>query len=591
MFSIGTQEDHPHHKTLSSLRLCDYCQLLTADCRLHRRRVRQAACAVAILLGLWQTWSSRHFMNIDGVSYLDIGDAYWRGDFAAAVNSYWSPLYSWLTGLTLKIFNPSFRYESIVIHLLNFFIYLFALTCFEFLLRGINGKDSAIATTQDNAAPEAAVSPLPHWVVDVTGYALFIWSSLTIMPITSVNPDLLFAAFTYLAAGILLRIRKDNLVWLRFAGLGLVLGLGYLAKAPMFPFAFLFLATSAFAAGTLRRAVPGLLLALLCFSLLALPFIAAISKKQGHWTFGDSGSLNYAWLYNGSGDFIHKHPAQLLFDAPKVYEFAMPISGTYPLWYDPPYWNEGISITSAPYDRLRAQIELLAFNAKEYYQIFFASLSFFFAIWLVIICANFRGRQTLKEMVAPYRLLLPSLVVLTGYAFFVVQSRYVIPFVVLLCMGSLSGVRLPENQTNRRWSKAIAVSMAVMFAIATLFVLLQQARFAYTTGYEGDIRIAAALKTMGIQGGEKAAFVGEKNPFYWARLAHIRVVAEIGEADKFWAADEGTKSRLWSKLKEAGIALLVTNKPMESAMAGWQTITGTDYAVYRLTDSSKEQTE
>ena len=34
-------------------------------------------------------------MISDGVSYLDIGDAYFRGDWKAAVNAYWSPVYSW----------------------------------------------------------------------------------------------------------------------------------------------------------------------------------------------------------------------------------------------------------------------------------------------------------------------------------------------------------------------------------------------------------------------------------------------------------------------------------------------------------------
>jgi hypothetical protein len=27
----------------------------------------------------------------DGISYLDIGDAYWRGDWHMAINAFWSP--------------------------------------------------------------------------------------------------------------------------------------------------------------------------------------------------------------------------------------------------------------------------------------------------------------------------------------------------------------------------------------------------------------------------------------------------------------------------------------------------------------------
>jgi hypothetical protein len=35
-------------------------------------------------------------MNRDGVSYLDLADAYARGDSANAVNASWGPAYSWV---------------------------------------------------------------------------------------------------------------------------------------------------------------------------------------------------------------------------------------------------------------------------------------------------------------------------------------------------------------------------------------------------------------------------------------------------------------------------------------------------------------
>src|SRR5260221_10229953 len=57
---------------------------------------------IAVSLGLIQAWVTRFAMNPDGVSYLDIGDGFWRGDLRLLLNGYWSPLYAFLLGLAMK---------------------------------------------------------------------------------------------------------------------------------------------------------------------------------------------------------------------------------------------------------------------------------------------------------------------------------------------------------------------------------------------------------------------------------------------------------------------------------------------------------
>ena len=56
----------------------------------------------------------------------------------------------------------------------------------------------------------------------------------------------------------------------------------------------------------------------MCFTSTAL-LHACISK-----TYGAAG-----------GHFVH--PVRKLFDAPPIYEFATPLKGTSPVWYDPSY--------------------------------------------------------------------------------------------------------------------------------------------------------------------------------------------------------------------------------------------------------------
>jgi hypothetical protein len=94
--------------------------------------IRITAWSFAVVAGILQVWSSRFYIEPDAVNYLDIASAYRRGDWLAAINGYWSPLYSWLLLVLKQIFRPSAYWESTFLHLLNFLLFLLALSCFEF---------------------------------------------------------------------------------------------------------------------------------------------------------------------------------------------------------------------------------------------------------------------------------------------------------------------------------------------------------------------------------------------------------------------------------------------------------------------------
>jgi len=97
-------------------------------------RFRTTALCLMTAIGVIEAVFSRHSIQDDGVSYLDMGDAIVRGDWNTAVNGHWSPLYPWLQGLALRLFKPGAYSQFSVVHFVNFLIYLFALGCFDFLL-------------------------------------------------------------------------------------------------------------------------------------------------------------------------------------------------------------------------------------------------------------------------------------------------------------------------------------------------------------------------------------------------------------------------------------------------------------------------
>jgi hypothetical protein len=79
-------------------------------------------------------------MNEDGIGYLDMGDAWFRGDWEMAINGVWSPLYSWILGAVIAVFEPSTRWEFPAAQITNFAIYIAALFCFEFFWRELRAR-------------------------------------------------------------------------------------------------------------------------------------------------------------------------------------------------------------------------------------------------------------------------------------------------------------------------------------------------------------------------------------------------------------------------------------------------------------------
>ena len=109
----------------------------------------------SLALGLLHAWLGRYAMNRDGMSYLDVGDSFFRHDWTNAVNAYWSPLYPWTIGLVLGAAQPSPRWEFPLVHLVNFGVFVVALFAFRFLLHAL----SAFACERLSDKPTADANP------------------------------------------------------------------------------------------------------------------------------------------------------------------------------------------------------------------------------------------------------------------------------------------------------------------------------------------------------------------------------------------------------------------------------------------------
>ncbi len=523
----------------------------------------------------------------DGVSYLDIGDAYWRGDWHNAINAYWSPLYSWVVGGSFKILSPSLANEFPLVHFVNFLIYLVTLACFSFFLQAF----IHYLEERGASADEPSLGP-PAWAIIVFGYSAFVVSSLSLITVAFVSGDMAVAAIVYLASALLLKIRGGHAGWATFAVLGFALGLGYYGKTAMFLMAFPFLVAAAFAQYKAGKSLKLPALSFLVFLATASPFIIALSLAKGRPTFGESGTINYSVNVNTVQFFIpHEpgaaHPVRKIPGAIEAYEYAGPVSGTYPLWYDPAYWHEGIH----PRFDLKRQLRTIALTAAECAWIsfnLFLGLPISVAILFLFLISPAPSR-CFATAVRHWILWLPALAGIALYGLVVIEPRYVGGFFCILWIVAFSGVRLPATSASRRLIAAAVMCAAI--AICAL-ALRDISRTAHGIGIgEKNVatpeipKVAATLLGAGLRAGDKIALVSDwlfpsREGAYISRLARVRIIGEA-RPDTFWPADDYTRSQLMAAYANAGAKALLTRNPPR-ADAGWQRLASSDYYLYLI---------
>ena len=552
---------------------------------------------VAIVLGFVQVWAFRHGTNdINGISYLEMGEAYMRGDWRTAVNGMWSPFYSWVLGAPMRILQPSPPHEYLVIELINLVVFLIAICSFEFFLRELLQIQHI---SRDTTARQGAVG-LPPVALLLLGYPLFIWSSLFWITIWMQTPDMCVAVFVYVAAGILLRIGRSVASRFSFAALGVVLGFGYLAKTAMFPLAFTFLFASLPLGRTWYRALPRVFTAFASFVVIAGPMIYSLSALKGRFTFGETGRINYIWHVNGNefswshfphwqkgiGSGVPLHPARRIFESPAIYEFPALAKGTYPMWYDPPFYWEGIS----PRWNARQQAATLRRSASAYGKIFLRGPQCMMIPGFFLLCLiSRRGSSIIREVAGQWRLLLPAVAAFGMYAVVHVQSRYIGAFGVLFWLGLLSGLRLPEGFSSQKWIWCTTLGVTITMLTGTVIWTIHHAvREQFSTFEVVQLQYANHLKHLGLQPGEKVAIMGGAvEALRWARLARVQIAAEMPwtEMEKFWQADDATRRRIVETFASTGVKAIVAEKtPLAFADTEWNRIGTTNDYAYILAD-------
>jgi len=553
---------------------------MNADQQIDAERLSRAAswmleaplALIAIGLGAVQAWNHRFdFASEDIVSYLDIADAFLQGDWSTVVNGMWSPLYPVILAVAQAVLHWPPAWDACRVKLVNFVVFLAALACFRFFLHHL------LLFRQRRAASEQAVgiSQLPTGLLTAGGYLLFLWSTLYWTGLFCDTPDMSTAALVYLACGILLRMQIRTYNWLCFAALGAVLGLGYLSKAALFPLAFVFFVAAAPLRGGLRQALKRLSLLLLLFTITAAPYITALSFAKGRFTYGEAGRLSYAFWVEGLGFLpdhhwqggppgfgMPLHPSRQLYHDPALYEFAEPLGGTYPPWTDVSYWFEGGRVPFTPAKLLF----VVSRNLTFYWERFLAAL---LGGFILFACAGGAPRPSLLALSQCWRIFLPAAVGLGAYlvpTFFVANDmllqpsmRYIASFVVVLFALGIGAVRLRSSLFARYWVVGLAlIGLLVAGGKLGSQVAPQVRALAREGPYNIHWLVAQALIGQGLKPGDRVAVIGhEYEHEFWARLARVKIIAQIPDSAAFMAKDAEVRASILRLVEKTGASAIV----------------------------------
>jgi hypothetical protein len=582
------------------------------------RRLWPLYCFLAALVTFGYALYDSYQIDGDAVAYMDIGDLIRAHNWHGIINGYWNPLYPALLALGHTLFHATRYTELHAYYLVNFGIFLLE------MLAVVAFTDALVQLRELREAATGALNSLPflfdRYALRYLGIAILVISTQRELSMGKVRPDALLLAFLLFALAALLRHLAT--AHLGYAALmGLALGLAYLTKS--FAFLFTFLCVIALVAFRLfwqrhapaRIAAAGLLV-LICFSIVAGPYIAALSRQKGRFDFGDSGNLNYVWFVAGTEKMhlqqdepslfgaaeIHLiHPDKQLLKSPPIFSYKQFPYGTYPDWFDASFFNERIKPHVSPHLQI-VVIGQCILRTLRY-------ISNHPEAWILLVLLLFAGARLQPgwRPSANAFWLVPVLIGLAAlgiYAIVNVEDRYLSAAFLILLLPLFTAMRIsPAAQSSAVQSIATRTAATAAVLLLALLAVSESARMVgqmrrdlvtiqYPAGwYDHNAYGAAhALNDLGVGPGDTVACIGDMacvDTHYWARLAGVRILTEIYKPAEVplysFLATIPNRDQAYDVVRREGAKVLVGYFELglmtgtTPASAGWRQLGGTPF--------------
>ena len=170
-----------------------------------------------------------------------------------------------------------------------------------------------------------------------------------------------------------------------------------------------------------------------------------------------------------------------------------------------------------------------------------------------------------------------------------VNDRYLAGFVLVLFVALYASAKVGGE--DRRLVGYVAIAIFAAMTLSTVDVTVRYATNHLAIPGVGpnstieNVVAAEQLPRYGVNAGDKVAVIGDGTGAYWARLAKVRIVAEImgakRGAQEFWSAPEGTKQQAYSAFASAHAKLVMSSCP-PIIPDDWTQVAGTNYCLLQL---------
>lgn len=532
---------------------------------------------LGMVAGAIYAYSFRYSISPDGISYLDVASAYARGDWATAINGYWSPAYSWILAVALKLFHSNGPTELVALHFVNYLCFVAAFISFSHFWRTLWRHDN------DSVRRSVGLAHLSPLTLDIFGYGLFLLLFLPLVGTTT--PDVLSSSFIFLISAYMLHPTPSwrNPFW-GGVSLGTLCALAYFSKAILLYFGLVSLGFLLFEKRSNRFRV--FAISIVTFAVLLAPWALAIHYKFGHWSLGYSGQLNYAWFVDGTetktypgpvGAPLPYFPGPRVFQHPDIYQVPAAAYITYLPWYDAALMDS----PSRAHFQWHGQWVALQKNVAWFCGWFFGSLGPIVVAILALLFVS--GRALIVSGRRYLIVVVPSLLILLMYVLvFVRTPRYIAAPTILLLSAAMASVRLKPKQG--RQAAAILAAGLLVFATANASGIVDTVSSSLDRHTNTTVDVAEALERAGVQPNTRVATVGTAVYSYWAKLAHVNVTAEIWDEDAplFWNADVGKQEAMLCAMSAAGASIVIGRPSGSTEMPGWEALGKTGYWMRRL---------
>jgi len=147
---------------------------------------------------------------------------------------------------------------------------------------------------------------------------------------------------------------------------------------------------------------------------------------------------------------------------------------------------------------------------------------------------------------------------------------------------------MPEN---RSWLKVLsALAVIGLLANITLFNLDGFNRLNPSLGLIENfnppakpLEVAQELVKLGVEPGDKVGVIGYAYDSFWARLAGVKIVAEMLEADAIdlWQGDDTLQKSVLESFGKAGVQAVVAEYvPTDAQLTEWHQVGNSSYFIY-----------